>query len=198
MRKYLALLGVMVGVGVVMAMSAFGAGAPAPKVNVCHVDGKGVYGLINVSGNAVPAHLAHGDGLPGGIINGGSYLGADCSLVSRECVRGSGAFVDGTTTFTVDACELPLSTGTAHWVRTSGGFENDITGDVIAANIDPATGSWDVTIQITSSTSFPDWVGYTIKFAVTPGAPGTIVWTWIDPALGTANAQIVTTGFTVS
>jgi len=39
--------------------------ASEPKVDVCHLTGNGSYNLINVSANAVPAHLAHGDGYPG-------------------------------------------------------------------------------------------------------------------------------------
>ena len=35
------------------------------KAAVCHINGNGVYHLINVAPSAVPAHLAHGDSLPG-------------------------------------------------------------------------------------------------------------------------------------
>ena len=52
------------------------AAANEGKVGVCHVDGKNNYRLISVNANAKPAHLAHGDILPG---EGG--LGADCSSV---------------------------------------------------------------------------------------------------------------------
>jgi Hint-domain len=38
--------------------------APAGKVDICHLDEEGVYHLIPVNGNAVDAHLAHGDQLP--------------------------------------------------------------------------------------------------------------------------------------
>lgn len=31
------------------------------KVNVCHLDDEGNYKIINISQNALPAHLAHGD-----------------------------------------------------------------------------------------------------------------------------------------
>ncbi len=34
-------------------------------VAVCHVTGNGKYNLLNISENALPAHLAHGDGRPG-------------------------------------------------------------------------------------------------------------------------------------
>ena len=31
------------------------------KVDICHITGNGSGHVINVSGNAIPAHLAHGD-----------------------------------------------------------------------------------------------------------------------------------------
>lgn len=57
-------------------MASRTAAAKESKVGVCHVDDMGKYRLINVSGNALKAHLAHGDGQPGA--NG---FGADCSTV---------------------------------------------------------------------------------------------------------------------
>ena len=39
--------------------------AKAPKVDVCHTTGDGSFQLLNVNGNALSAHLAHGDGIPG-------------------------------------------------------------------------------------------------------------------------------------
>lgn len=57
----------MIAAGTAMALMALGvaSAAPAPKVDVCHMEGNGSFHLINVSENALPAHLAHGDGLPG-------------------------------------------------------------------------------------------------------------------------------------
>ena len=40
-------------------------GGKAGKVDVCHITGNGGYVKINISANALPAHLAHGDQLPG-------------------------------------------------------------------------------------------------------------------------------------
>ncbi len=56
--------------------------APMEKVDVCHVDGQGIYRLINVSANALPAHLAHGDALPGDVLPGDppQRFAADCTL----------------------------------------------------------------------------------------------------------------------
>jgi hypothetical protein len=39
-------------------------GSPQGKQDVCHQTGNGSYHVINVSMNAVPAHLRHGDVLP--------------------------------------------------------------------------------------------------------------------------------------
>jgi len=50
------------------------------RAPVCHTTGNGSYSLLNVNGNALPAHLAHGDGLPGASVEGG-VLGDDCSVV---------------------------------------------------------------------------------------------------------------------
>lgn len=49
-----------------MLMSVFAVTAYAAKdkVDVCHVRGNGMVGLITIALNALPAHLAHGDFLP--------------------------------------------------------------------------------------------------------------------------------------
>ena len=39
-------------------------GARAPKVDMCHVTGNGTFRTINISANAVPSHVAHGDAAP--------------------------------------------------------------------------------------------------------------------------------------
>lgn len=39
-------------------------GASQGKQDVCHLTGNGSYHMINVSVNALPAHLRHGDVLP--------------------------------------------------------------------------------------------------------------------------------------
>lgn len=38
---------------------------PAPKFDICHFDGNDSYHIINVSENAIPAHMEHGDILTG-------------------------------------------------------------------------------------------------------------------------------------
>jgi hypothetical protein len=63
-----------------LVISGTALAAPAEKVDICHLDEYGTYHLINVSGNAVPAHVAHGDGFPGGPVPGmpGYEFGEDC------------------------------------------------------------------------------------------------------------------------
>lgn len=51
--------------------SPMAAAKKAPKVDVCHFDGDtGAFRVINVSGNALPAHIAHGDAQPGDAVPG--------------------------------------------------------------------------------------------------------------------------------
>jgi hypothetical protein len=53
-----------------------------PKVTLCHKTGNGSFHLITVGAPAEPAHLAHGDGKPGGPVPGqpGKIFGPTCSI----------------------------------------------------------------------------------------------------------------------
>ncbi|HEX6324152.1 MAG TPA: hypothetical protein VFZ36_10540, partial [Vicinamibacterales bacterium] len=55
----------------------------AGKVDVCHLNDTGGYQMINVSGNSLSSHLAHGDGQPNGAVPGGSHqvFGASCQVI---------------------------------------------------------------------------------------------------------------------
>jgi hypothetical protein len=57
--------------------------ASAEKVDVCHSLGNGSYILINISANALAAHLAHGDGQPGDPVPGmeGKEFDEACNVV---------------------------------------------------------------------------------------------------------------------
>jgi len=48
----------------VAATTATAVGQPQGKVDVCHRTGNGSFHEINISANALPAHLRHGDMLP--------------------------------------------------------------------------------------------------------------------------------------
>jgi len=83
MKKMSVWISVSTAVLLVLGMLVSGiAVAQVAKVNVCHRTGNGTYRLISVSERAVPAHLAHGDGLPGDPVPGmeGKIFGPDCRL----------------------------------------------------------------------------------------------------------------------
>lgn len=78
--------------------------APKAKVDICHLNGKGNYNLINVSENAKDAHLDHGDALPGSDVPGmEGYIFDDyCSVVEApNPYAKSGCFVAGDPIFHV-------------------------------------------------------------------------------------------------
>lgn len=81
MRR-LALLGI-VGLLAALWLAPTALAAPAEKVDVCHIEGNGSYHLINISENALPAHLGHGDALPGDPVPGepGMVFDASCTAV---------------------------------------------------------------------------------------------------------------------
>ena len=62
---------------------AFSVGAGTTKVDVCHRTGNGTFILITVGAPAVPAHLDHGDGFPGGYVPGRTDFATfadDCTI----------------------------------------------------------------------------------------------------------------------
>jgi hypothetical protein len=65
-----------------------GFAAPAEKVDICHFDEEfGVWELINISGNAIPAHFAnHDDAFPGGTTaKSGTELDENCAITLPPC-----------------------------------------------------------------------------------------------------------------
>jgi len=69
-----------------MLFTGTSAMAQAQKVDVCHHRGNGTFIKINISANALDAHLRHGDALPGDPVPGSldMIFGADCSLIEAE------------------------------------------------------------------------------------------------------------------
>lgn len=92
MRKKI-LLPVTISLIALLLIMGIAFAAPAPKVDVCHIDGNGSVHLINISENAFDVHVAHGDTAPGasaGAPYPGLYgstvtpvFGDDCSTVLR-------------------------------------------------------------------------------------------------------------------
>jgi len=94
-------------------------GKPAPKVDVCHRRGNGTFILINISSNALPAHIAHGDALPGDWVPGqqGKKFTANCSIIELELVETFIVLPNGVT-FSSQA----LISGQAYEIIVSGTF----------------------------------------------------------------------------
>jgi hypothetical protein len=82
MKKLMVVLALL---ALAMLVSEIAVAAPADKVDVCHLEGNGSYHLINVSENALPAHLAHGDALPGDPVPGmpGYVFDDACNAVAE-------------------------------------------------------------------------------------------------------------------
>src|SRR5262245_58732021 len=55
------------------------------KVHVCHVNGHGIFHLINVASSAVNAHLNHGDAFPGDPVPGNPDLILNESCEASSC-----------------------------------------------------------------------------------------------------------------
>lgn len=127
---------------------------PAPvKQDVCHKEGKkSTYHLINVSINAVPAHLAHGDKTPG------VDLSSDCSPLSTFSATDSkyynGAddtypqYGSGPISFTWDSAtgnvtggyyteQVPPNTGTLYYNIVTGGTVTGTTVHLVFDRTNP-------------------------------------------------------------
>jgi hypothetical protein len=64
MRRIFSVLAVAALLAAMLVATALPAFAdPLPKVTVCHLSEEGTYEAIEVSGNALDAHIAHGDTL---------------------------------------------------------------------------------------------------------------------------------------
>ena len=105
------------------SMTSKTAAAKAEKVDVCHINGTGNYQLLNINGNALPAHVRHGDVLPG---EGG--LGVDCKAAAVVFSFVSAGAVDGYIVWTVDG--------------TTSAVSYDIQSFTAAPPGSPAPGTW--------------------------------------------------------
>ena len=108
-------------VGTVAMKIEANAPAPAPKIDVCHKVGKKGFNLINISENAKPAHIAHGDVLPGDIVVGNEdkKYAEDCSIVDVWTLLQT-IVVPGTTNAGIDS-NATLS-GTTYRLKATGTY----------------------------------------------------------------------------
>lgn len=92
MKSNLALL-VILSVLLALLTAGTALAGPAGKVDVCHAVGDGSYIKINISENAFPAHVEHGDASPGEMVPGlsGKKFDADCNVVDAGPVVTPGA-----------------------------------------------------------------------------------------------------------
>lgn len=93
------LIAALVAALIGMTLVAAPADAKNEKVDVCHITGNGSFQLINVSENAVRAHVDHGDGLIGDPVPGmaGYAFGEDCVPVRTALVTAYSTNAAGTT-----------------------------------------------------------------------------------------------------
>lgn len=86
--KYIKLMLSVVLLSTLVLVGGAAAG-PADKVEVCHKLGNGSFILININGNALDAHEAHGDGSPGGLVPGETdeYFNDACGIIQATYVE---------------------------------------------------------------------------------------------------------------
>lgn len=112
--------------------------APAPKVDVCHLDDMGNYILINISENAFQAHLDHGDKGPGDAFPGmpGYVFAHDCSAMANvegvwEGMSGAADNISFNFVMTLYQDSYGSVSGTIFYPFYNGGTLRYVTGEVI-------------------------------------------------------------------
>jgi len=148
------------------ASQGAGGGAPqssAGKVDVCHRSGRGFH-LINVSGNALQAHLGHGDGQPLGAVPGttNQVFDATCGIrtlqqYSVTLVSGAGSV--GSLDPTISYARDSGGTGAAVILKKHGAYAslpgaNWVNWSIITAAFDNGFGSPHAGDDITYSIGF--------------------------------------------
>jgi hypothetical protein len=104
-------------------------GKKADKVDVCHRTGNGTFILINVNGNALPAHLAHGDGVPEGEVPNqpGKHFTTTCAInlpTQKVVVQTLTVYPTG-----VSFNSVPLQAGQLYEIKVSGVYYFRTNGD---------------------------------------------------------------------
>lgn len=158
-----------------LALTGTSIAAPLPKVGICHLEGNGSYHRINVSENALPAHLAHGDSLPGDAVPGsGIIFGETTTPTTFGTVDLDFNWVGAT--FAADCSAAPGS-GSAQWERG-----NAWSGPIVAVSYQGDGVEANFTVRVTSAPVGPDLVGCDISFRVVEGGAGVAEWEVDDVA----------------
>ncbi len=116
-------LGFIMIISILLALIPNGsASAGATKVDVCHLDGMGVYHLINISANAFDAHVAHGDAAPGKLVPGmtGKKFAPDCSVIDVKTLVDT---IIVPSTGTVVFSTAVLENGVVYELKASGTYK---------------------------------------------------------------------------
>lgn len=107
-----------------------GGASSGGKVDVCHLNDTGGFQVINVSANALPAHLAHGDGQPNGDVPGtnNKVFGASCQVIQLQqytltLVSGAGGGT-GSLDSTISYAKASGGTGTAIILDTHPAYQS--------------------------------------------------------------------------
>ncbi len=105
-------------------------GKKADKVDVCHRRGNETFIMINVSRNALPAHLFHGDGLPNEGVPGQAHqkFSATCGITEvpqKELVQTFSV----SSTSTTPVSSLVLDSGQQYEIKASGTYTYYTTND---------------------------------------------------------------------
>lgn len=148
-------------------------GKKAAKVDVCHRRGNGTFILININGNALPAHKNHGDGLPNGLLPGQTdkRFSADCSVLEqKELVQT--LFVDSkTNTPAAPVVSMALQDGQLYELKVSGTYtyktvngigqwadaECYIINNVVVKGDVEGSVPWVLDLSINDPTTNTDW-----------------------------------------
>jgi hypothetical protein len=163
--------------------------APAEKVDVCHLEGTGLYHLINISDNAYDAHVAHGDARPLEPVPGMAHCRFDENCVPTPVFTltymsadkvlswGTAASVVGDATVWVD---YPLEADVHLW---GGRFTWNYPGTLHAtgptSNFSVVGNTAEFRMTVDDSTRPDILAGYVLGMRIVDGSPDTIEWWWI-------------------
>lgn len=170
--------------------------APMQMVDVCHVDGQGRYRLINVNGNALPAHLAHGDAQPGDVVPGDppQRFAADCTLEDVTLSAELGGITNPTGNPSVRYRSFGNTGGDEIYL---GVHDLGVAGNRTAAQFSwTKPGTYDVEMTLASgvlSTSVSDGTSTTLTYGSTIGGPAAPCTAWDALEVVVLNRDVGTT-----